>query len=151
MQEACQARLAEAGFGQYEVSAYAREGRQCAHNLNYWRFGDYLGIGAGAHGKLTDARGVRRRWKTRSPVAYLRHACTPKRVGGDEPISNARCQETARAVFDWRQSVGERRRVLDMRFGVTSSTWLIETYAERHNSRPGKEKALRRVRRRATL
>ena len=50
---ACQALLAEAGFAQYEISAYARAGRQCAHNLNYWRFGDYLGIGAGAHGKLT--------------------------------------------------------------------------------------------------
>jgi oxygen-independent coproporphyrinogen-3 oxidase len=48
MQLDCQARLAEAGFAQYEISAYARTGRQCRHNLNYWRFGDYLGIGAGA-------------------------------------------------------------------------------------------------------
>jgi len=47
------ARLAAAGFARYEVSAHAREGRRCRHNLNYWRFGDYLGIGAGAHGKLT--------------------------------------------------------------------------------------------------
>jgi oxygen-independent coproporphyrinogen-3 oxidase len=53
IQARCQALLAEAGYAQYEVSAYARPGRQCAHNLNYWRFGDYLGIGAGAHGKLT--------------------------------------------------------------------------------------------------
>ncbi|MGH8122871.1 MAG: radical SAM family heme chaperone HemW, partial [Rudaea sp.] len=53
MQEACQARLAAAGLAQYEVSAYARTGRECTHNLNYWRFGDYLGIGAGAHGKIT--------------------------------------------------------------------------------------------------
>jgi putative oxygen-independent coproporphyrinogen III oxidase len=53
MQEHCQALLAQAGFGQYEVSAYARPGRQSAHNLNYWRFGDYLGIGAGAHGKIS--------------------------------------------------------------------------------------------------
>jgi putative oxygen-independent coproporphyrinogen III oxidase len=51
--EACQARLAHANFAQYEVSAYAQPGFQCQHNLNYWRFGDYLGIGAGAHGKLT--------------------------------------------------------------------------------------------------
>jgi putative oxygen-independent coproporphyrinogen III oxidase len=51
--EACQARLAQANFAQYEVSAYAQPGFQCQHNLNYWRFGDYLGIGAGAHGKLT--------------------------------------------------------------------------------------------------
>ena len=49
----CGARLAEAGFGQYEVSAYAQSGRQCRHNLNYWTFGDYLGVGAGAHGKIT--------------------------------------------------------------------------------------------------
>ena len=48
-------RLQEAGYDQYEVSAFARPGRRCRHNLNYWRFGDYLGIGAGAHGKLTDA------------------------------------------------------------------------------------------------
>jgi len=51
----CGARLAEAGFGQYEVSAYAQPGRQCRHNLNYWAFGDYLGVGAGAHGKITRA------------------------------------------------------------------------------------------------
>jgi putative oxygen-independent coproporphyrinogen III oxidase len=51
----CSLRLAEAGFGHYEVSAYARHGRQCRHNLNYWTFGDYLGVGAGAHGKLTVA------------------------------------------------------------------------------------------------
>ena len=53
----CGARLAEAGFGQYEVSAYAQPGRQCRHNLNYWTFGDYLGVGAGAHGKITAANG----------------------------------------------------------------------------------------------
>jgi putative oxygen-independent coproporphyrinogen III oxidase len=53
MQQACQAELAAAGYGQYETSAYARAGSQCVHNLNYWRFGDYLGVGAGAHGKLT--------------------------------------------------------------------------------------------------
>ncbi|MCF7223837.1 radical SAM family heme chaperone HemW [Lysobacter chinensis] len=53
MQEHCQALLADAGYAQYEVSAYARDGRRCAHNLNYWHYGDYLGIGAGAHGKIT--------------------------------------------------------------------------------------------------
>jgi oxygen-independent coproporphyrinogen-3 oxidase len=71
MQQDCQQRLAAAGFGQYEVSAYARPGRQCRHNLNYWRFGDYLGIGAGAHGKVTVAGEVIRTEKTRSPRAYL--------------------------------------------------------------------------------
>jgi putative oxygen-independent coproporphyrinogen III oxidase len=53
MQAECQALLAAHGFAQYEVSAYARPGRQCVHNLNYWNNGDYLGVGAGAHGKLT--------------------------------------------------------------------------------------------------
>ena len=57
MLTACAARLAEAGFAHYEVSAYARSGRQCRHNLNYWTFGDYLGVGAGAHGKLTFPQG----------------------------------------------------------------------------------------------
>jgi len=88
MQEACQVQLAAAGFAQYEVSAYARAGRECAHNLNYWNFGDYLGIGAGAHGKVTDTDGtVRRRWKIRAPRGYLEHAATPRRIGGDDVIT----------------------------------------------------------------
>jgi oxygen-independent coproporphyrinogen-3 oxidase len=53
MQCECQALLAAAGYRQYEVSAYARDGFRCRHNLNYWLFGDYLGLGAGAHGKLS--------------------------------------------------------------------------------------------------
>jgi len=92
MQEACQARLADAGFAQYEVSAYARPGRQCAHNLNYWRFGDYLGIGAGAHGKLTlGASGqVLRRWKLKHPTRYLAAAGGAEAIGGDEYLSAER-------------------------------------------------------------
>jgi putative oxygen-independent coproporphyrinogen III oxidase len=88
MQEACQARLAEAGFAQYEVSAYARPGRQCAHNLNYWRFGDYLGIGAGAHGKLTlpAEEAILRRWKLKHPQAYLAHAGSTDSLGADSHI-----------------------------------------------------------------
>lgn len=88
MQEACEARLATAGYDQYEISAYARPGHRCAHNLNYWQFGDYLGIGAGAHGKLTDtaAGTVRRRWKTRSPRAYLAANGGPARIGGDGTV-----------------------------------------------------------------
>ncbi len=71
MQLECQRRLAAAGFAQYEVSAYSRPGRQCRHNLNYWRFGDYLGIGAGAHGKATLDGVVIRTEKPRSPREYL--------------------------------------------------------------------------------
>ncbi|MBW3549380.1 MAG: radical SAM family heme chaperone HemW [Proteobacteria bacterium] len=88
MQERCQALLAAAGYGQYEVSAYARPGRQCAHNLNYWRYGDYLGIGAGAHGKLTlgAEQAVLRRWKHKHPATYLAHAGSDAALGGDERI-----------------------------------------------------------------
>lgn len=86
IQEACEERLAAAGYGQYEVSAYAQPGRRCAHNLNYWRFGDYLGIGAGAHGKISDSTGISRRWKTRLPAAYLSTAGQPSRIGGDNIV-----------------------------------------------------------------
>ncbi len=64
--------LEEHGFKQYEVSAFASGGHQCRHNLNYWQFGDYIGIGAGAHGKLTSMDGhINRRRKQRSPAAYV--------------------------------------------------------------------------------
>jgi oxygen-independent coproporphyrinogen-3 oxidase len=78
MLERCQARLNGAGFDQYEVSAYARAGARCRHNLNYWQFGDYLGIGAGAHGKLSAyAEGVLQIVRTtqrREPRRYLASA-----------------------------------------------------------------------------
>ena len=88
MQEACESRLAQAGYGQYEISAYARPDHRCAHNLNYWRFGDYLGIGAGAHGKVSDAASgeIRRRWKTRLPRAYMEAAAGAARIGGDDVV-----------------------------------------------------------------
>ncbi len=65
--------LGDEGYAQYEVSAYARHGHRCRHNLNYWEFGDYLGIGAGAHGKVTDGVPARvcRRAKLRHPAAYM--------------------------------------------------------------------------------
>lgn len=88
IQEHCQALLASAGYAQYEVSAYARAGRQCAHNLNYWRFGDYLGIGAGAHGKISSGaeQQVLRRWKQKHPQRYLDSAGSPQAIGGDEIV-----------------------------------------------------------------
>jgi coproporphyrinogen III oxidase-like Fe-S oxidoreductase len=73
MQLACQALLEASGYGQYEVSAYAKPGQECRHNLNYWHFGDYIGIGAGAHGKLTRAEDDRV-WRTtrhKQPRTYL--------------------------------------------------------------------------------
>lgn len=74
MQIECQGLLAAHGFRHYEVSAYARAGRQCHHNLNYWRYGDYLGIGAGAHGKLVHAGALRRSTHLREPRRYLASA-----------------------------------------------------------------------------
>ena len=75
MQEAIEARLEAAGFVHYETSAFARPGKQCQHNLNYWTFGDYLGIGAGAHSKLTRYDGktwtVRRQTRPEKPGTYL--------------------------------------------------------------------------------
>ncbi|TMU81867.1 radical SAM family heme chaperone HemW [Pseudomonas fluorescens] len=72
IQEAGQALLAEHGYAQYEVSAYAQAGRPARHNLNYWSFGDFIGIGAGAHGKLSHPDGrIVRTWKTRLPKDYL--------------------------------------------------------------------------------
>ena len=76
-------RLAESGYRQYEVSAFSRQERCSQHNTNYWKFGDYLGIGAGAHGKLTTADGrILRRWKRRMPSEYLQ--ATDKLAGSKQ-------------------------------------------------------------------
>ena len=82
MQQHCQAAIAAGGFQQYEVSAYARPGAQCVHNLNYWNFGDYLGAGAGAHGKLslTPRAPIARTLREREPRRYLAR-------GAHEPLA----------------------------------------------------------------
>jgi len=81
MQSDCQAALCEAGFEHYEVSAYARPDKQCRHNLNYWQYGDYLGIGAGAHAKITDAaqQNITRTAVVKHPDDYLQLATTKQR------------------------------------------------------------------------
>ena len=89
IQEAGQALLAEHGYAQYEVSAYAQAGKAARHNLNYWTFGDFLGIGAGAHAKLSSPQGViKRNWKTRLPKDYLdpdkRFSAGERLLGTDE-------------------------------------------------------------------
>ncbi|QSL94253.1 radical SAM family heme chaperone HemW [Ectopseudomonas toyotomiensis] len=85
IQEAGQALLAAEGYAQYEVSAYAQPGKQARHNLNYWTFGDFLGIGAGAHAKLSTPAGrIQRTWKTRLPKDYLDPAKTFQ--AGDRPL-----------------------------------------------------------------
>ena len=92
IQEHCQDLLAQAGYGHYETSAYARPGRQCAHNLNYWRYGDYLGIGAGAHGKLTlgAEQAILRRWKHKHPAIWMEAAGSAAAIGGDDRIEPQR-------------------------------------------------------------
>ncbi len=89
IQQQGQETLAEAGYGQYEVSAYAREGVRCRHNLNYWQFGDYLGIGPGAHAKITHpAEGrVERLWKQRQPEAWLERAATTAVIAGRRDLN----------------------------------------------------------------
>jgi len=64
--------LSEAGYQRYEVSAYAKKGQECKHNLNYWRFGDYIGIGAGAHGKISFPDKVTRQLREKHPEQYMR-------------------------------------------------------------------------------
>jgi putative oxygen-independent coproporphyrinogen III oxidase len=107
IQTAGQALLADAGYVQYEVSAYARSGKRCRHNLNYWLFGDYFGIGAGAHGKLTLElpQGILRTVKPKQPREYqeqVRRAAA-NAIAGANPIAGA--GERAGAE---RAGVGER-------------------------------------------
>ncbi len=88
MQEACQQLLAKNHYQQYEVSAYSQQ-RPCAHNLNYWHFGDYLGIGAGAHGKLgePEQQRIQRRWKRRQPQDYMQHALKGEALSGESTLN----------------------------------------------------------------
>jgi len=91
IQERGQHTLAEHGYAQYEVSAYARAEKQCAHNLNYWTFGDYLGIGAGAHAKISDAQTqrIQRVWKVKNPRDYLAAVPAAAYVGGETTLTPA--------------------------------------------------------------
>ncbi|MDX1823141.1 MAG: radical SAM family heme chaperone HemW, partial [Thiohalomonadales bacterium] len=88
MQCEAQAGLAGAGYTHYEVSAYAQPGRECHHNRNYWQFGDYLGIGAGAHEKITDMaqQSITRSWKVKHPDLYLKTAATEQRFAGSNQL-----------------------------------------------------------------
>ena len=106
IEEHGRALLAAHGYERYEISAYARRGRRCLHNLNYWQFGDYLGLGAGAHGKLTllEAGEIARRAKTRNPRTYL------QRAGGEGATSEERVATRAQAGLEFLMNA---LRVLD--------------------------------------
>ena len=89
MQSSIEMLLASAGYGQYEVSAYAQPGGQCRHNRNYWEFGDYLGIGAGAHGKLSFADRIVRQCRYRDPASYMTHAARGRAISHTEEVARA--------------------------------------------------------------
>jgi oxygen-independent coproporphyrinogen-3 oxidase len=89
IQDWIEARTARAGFSHYEVSAYARPGRECRHNLNYWQFGDYLGIGAGAHGKLSFPQRIVRQVRFRQPASYLENAARGVFTAGSAEVKRA--------------------------------------------------------------
>jgi len=91
MQSQCQQQLGEAGFEHYEVSAYAKPDKQCRHNINYWQYGDYLGIGAGAHAKITDAaqQNITRTAVVKHPNDYLKLASTDQRHATKEVLSRS--------------------------------------------------------------
>ncbi len=120
MQLACQRRLAEAGYQQYEVSAYARPGARCRHNLNYWQFGDYLGIGAGAHGKITFAlpASILRSAKPKQPRDYRTQI-----MGAREPIGERKLIGEADLPFEYmlnalRLNAGFRNAEFEARTGL---------------------------------
>lgn len=87
MQEAVEGALGVAGYLHYETSAFARPGRECRHNLNYWSFGDYIGIGAGAHEKISFKNSILRRSRLRQPKAYLAHAGSPGVIGEQRELT----------------------------------------------------------------
>ncbi|MBS0442927.1 MAG: oxygen-independent coproporphyrinogen III oxidase-like protein [Proteobacteria bacterium] len=80
-------RTARAGLERYEVSAFAKTGQRCVHNLNYWQFGDYLGLGAGAHGKLSFPHRVVRQVRWREPASYMDNALAGAAVSNDEEVA----------------------------------------------------------------
>jgi len=117
--------LAAAGYARYEVSAYALPGSECRHNLNYWQFGDYLGIGAGAHGKLSAAASqtITRIAKTRHPRSYLESAHTAGRTGSRTMLT------PADAVLEYAMNALRLDRGFSMA-GFTAATGLPATAIE---------------------
>ncbi|MGA1286684.1 MAG: radical SAM family heme chaperone HemW [Rubrivivax sp.] len=87
MLDAIVARTGAAGLARYEVSAFARAGHRCRHNLNYWQFGDYLGIGAGAHGKLSFAHRIVRQVRWRDPATYVERALAGQPVSNEHEVA----------------------------------------------------------------
>jgi putative oxygen-independent coproporphyrinogen III oxidase len=122
MQQECGQALSQAGYEQYEISAWARPGFQCRHNLNYWRYGDFIGIGAGAHGKLTlpSEQTVRRRVRQKHPRSWM------KGVWQGEGVIEDRALDRDERVFEFflnqfRLRDGVQKSQLEPRAGVAWS------------------------------
>lgn len=92
MQTQCQTLLADNNYQQYEISAYSKQNKQSQHNLNYWEFGDYIGIGAGAHGKISaynqDDFTITRQWKHRQPKQYIEKTLSGNTISGNQELKN---------------------------------------------------------------
>lgn len=106
--EAVAGDLGANGWAQYEISAFCRPGAECAHNLNYWAFGDYVGIGCGAHGKLTGRDGIVRTERVRSPGEYMR------RCLGGEPPGRRWSVPPADRVFEYALNAFRVRKGFDL-------------------------------------
>ena len=121
MQALVETRLGAAGYGHYETSAYARPQRQASHNLNYWRFGDYLGIGAGAHGKISFPDRIVRTEKPRNPDSYM------AAVESGGPVGTSRESPASELPFEFmlnalRLTGGFETRLFGERTGLALST-----------------------------
>jgi len=130
IQDNGQALLSEHGFEQYEISAYARDGLCCSHNLNYWRFGDYLAVGAGAHGKLTTSDAVLRYQKPANPLQYM-----VQQEQEPQPIENTPLQ-TKDLLFEFmlnalRLSAGFAEEDFADRTGLTAADLFAATRSAR--------------------
>jgi len=115
MQEMVEQQLAAVGFEHYETSAFARPGRRCRHNLNYWSFGDYLGIGAGAHAKISFPDRILREMRRKHPADYL---------AATQPVAEQREVTTAELPFEFmmnalRLTGGFETRLFEERTGLS--------------------------------
>ncbi len=149
IEEAVHAKLGAAGYQHYETSAYARPGRQCRHNLNYWRFGDYLGIGAGAHSKLSFADRIVRQVRYKQPNQYIEQiaagtpvleegAVTRADVGFEFMLNALRLTDGVPAAL-FAERTGFPLAIVQKELGVAEARGLIErdpTDDTSHGARP---------------
>ena len=132
MQLAVEEALGEAGFEHYETSAFARPGRRCRHNLNYWEFGDYLGLGAGAHGKLSFSDRVTRHERPKQPRDYMAQAgaaqekgVAPRELPFEFLMNALRLVEGVPAAY-FEQRTGLPRAVVAQRLGTAAERGLLD-------------------------